>query len=150
MPSAREILRLIEADQDNANPQLLAVDLRRAADSLESIVMAQGLLAESSARDLLEELVKEKGWQIVELPMLDHAYRTQTGVYLMARSQPSGSVDYYYGDMFLVGANGINNTINVLSRAASFETTRGKRGGWNRKGISNAITYAYRNPGQYQ
>lgn len=130
------------------NPIVAVAELRQVAASIENYEKGLEMLEVSTAKAHCLTICETKRWDTQEFPMFDKG--ADRGAFLVAKSPGSGSVDNYYGQMFLVGADALSGTIVVYSQAFPFTTRVGPRGGWDRNGIHQAITTAFNNPGSYE
>ena len=129
-------------------PATVIAMLRMAAISLENYETGLQVLKNSGAEEHCRQICNTKGWDFQEFSML--GVGADRGAFLMAKSPGGGSVDQYYGQMILVGADALARTIVVYSLAQPFITSAGPKGGWDRNGIRQAITRAFNVPGSYE
>mgnify|MGYP001612186877 CR=1 FL=1 len=130
------------------SPAFVIVMLREAASSLENLEIGRQILQISGAEEHCRQICNTKGWDFQEFSIL--GVGADRGAFLMAKSPGGGSVDQYYGQMILVGADALARTIVVYSLAQPFITSAGPKGGWDRNGIRQAITRAFNVPGSYE
>lgn len=155
MQEARGETQEETSPQTDKRPQVDEEPLTQSTEEKERIKeRALQILEESGAYQACQD-IKNEFWplgEILETPMLEEDYREHIGLFLLARSGFSGTVDYYYGKMIIVGANVKTGSVLVLSHCSPVEVVPEPEEGWTedkKAGLERAIARAYFNPANF-